>query len=103
MANGIMPTPDILLPIAMVIEIVGGVMIIIGWQTRLAAFICSGQMAVAYFYVSQPRGLFPINNHGELAVTFCFVFLFIAAYDAGIWSVDNVWEKASISTDVLEN
>ncbi|HET9281997.1 MAG TPA: DoxX family protein [Candidatus Angelobacter sp.] len=70
------------------IELVGGVLILIGLLTHLAAFIVSGEMAVAYFMVHQPLGFFPLVNHGELAVIYCFVALFIACRGAGKWGVD---------------
>lgn len=70
------------------IEFVGGILIAIGAFTGLAAFICSGQMAVAYFLAHQNRGLLPIQNGGELAVLYSFVFLVIAVKGAGTWSVD---------------
>jgi putative oxidoreductase len=75
------------------IELVGGVLVMIGLFTTWAAFICSGQMAVAY-WLGHGLGLmgtfsiFPLVNHGELAVLYCFAFLFISARGAGIWSVD---------------
>src|SRR4051812_12649955 len=61
------------------IELVGGVLLVLGLFTRPAAFIVSGMTAVAYFYAHAPQGFFPILNKGELAVLFCFVFLYIAA------------------------
>jgi putative oxidoreductase len=70
------------------IELVGGVLILIGLLTHLAAFVASGEMAVAYFMVHQPRGFLPIKNGGELAVIYCFVALFIACKGAGKWGVD---------------
>jgi putative oxidoreductase len=70
------------------IELVGGVLIIIGLLTQLAAFLSSGEMAVAYFMYHQPRGFFPMVNHGELAVIYCFVALYIACRGAGKWGVD---------------
>ena len=71
-----------------VIELVGGILIAIGFLTSLAAFICSGEMAVAYFQAHVPRGTWPIQNGGELAALYCFVFLYIAARGGGPWSVD---------------
>jgi putative oxidoreductase len=65
------------------IELVGGALIALGVRTTLAAFICSGQMAVAYFMFHQPKGLLPIQNGGELAALYAFVFLFIAAKGPG--------------------
>jgi putative oxidoreductase len=70
------------------IELVGGVLILIGLLTHLAAFLASGEMAVAYFMVHQPRGFPPIKNGGELAVIYCFVALLIACRGAGKWGVD---------------
>jgi len=70
------------------IELVGGVLVMIGLYTRWAAFVCSGLMAAAYWMAHGSQGLFPILNRGELAALYCFVFLFIAARGPGIWSVD---------------
>jgi putative oxidoreductase len=70
------------------IELVGGVLIMVGLLTQLAAFISSGEMAVAYFMVHQPHHFFPIVNHGELAVIYCFVGLYIACRGAGKWGID---------------
>ncbi|MFZ0453243.1 MAG: DoxX family protein, partial [Ignavibacteriaceae bacterium] len=88
--GGTLPASNILLLLACLIESAAGLMIITGWQTRWAAFISSGEMAVAYFKSHQPIGLLPIQNRGELAVLYCFVFLFIAAYGSGIWSIDRL-------------
>jgi putative oxidoreductase len=74
--------------LAGVIELVGGVMIAVGLMTGFAAFIASGEMAYAYFTAHAPRGLWPIQNGGELAVLYCFVFLYIASRGAGIWGID---------------
>jgi putative oxidoreductase len=71
-----------------VIELVGGALIMVGLFTVPAAFICSGEMAAAYFTAHQPSGGWPIQNQGELAVLYCFVFLYIATRGSGIWSVD---------------
>jgi putative oxidoreductase len=73
---------------AMVIETVCGVLVMIGLFTRPAAFIASGEMAVAYFMVHQPGGTWPIENRGELAALFCFAFLYIAARGGGAVSAD---------------
>jgi putative oxidoreductase len=87
------PMPDLTtLPgMQCVIELVGGIMIILGLFTRPVAFILAGDMAVAYFMAHAPRGFFPINmggNGGELAIMFCFVFLYLMVAGAGAWSVD---------------
>lgn len=70
------------------IELVTGILIAIGFLAGWAAFFASGQMAVAYFKVHAANGFWPIVNHGELAVLYCFLFLYIAAHGAGTWSVD---------------
>ena len=73
--------------LAGVIEFVGGLSIAVGFFTSIWAFLASGQMAVAYFQAHAPRGLWPVQNGGELAVMFCFVFLYIAAVGTGKWGV----------------
>jgi putative oxidoreductase len=70
------------------IELVAGLLIAVGLFAAVAAFIASGEMAVAYFMAHAPHGWAPIMNHGELAVVYCFAFLFIAARGSGLWSVD---------------
>ena len=70
------------------IETLGGLLIMLGLFTRPAAFIASGEMAVAYFMAHAPQGFFPILNRGELAVLYCFVFLYLAAAGPGPWSLD---------------
>jgi putative oxidoreductase len=71
-----------------VIEVVGGGLILLGLLTRPAAFVCSGEMAFAYFLAHAPRGPVPLQNGGELPILFCFIFLYLAAAGAGAWSVD---------------
>jgi putative oxidoreductase len=73
-----------------VIELVGGVLIVLGLFTRPVAFILSGDMAVAYFMAHAPRGFFPLLNGGELAIIYCFAFLYLAAAGGGEWSIDNL-------------
>ncbi len=70
------------------LELVGGALIVLGLFTRFAAFVLAGFMAVAYFMVHAPQGFHPLNNGGELAIMFCFVFLYLAAAGAGPWSID---------------
>ena len=65
------------------IELVGGTLVALGVRTNIAAFVCSGQMAVAYFMFHQPKAPLPIQNGGELAALYAFVFLFLAAKGAG--------------------
>jgi putative oxidoreductase len=69
-----------------IIEFFGGLLIALGVFTSIAAFIASGEMAVGYFMGHAPHGYWPIRNHGELAVLFCFVFLYIASRGDGTWS-----------------
>ncbi len=82
-----------LVGLAGVLELVGGVLLILGLFTRPVAFILSGQMAVAYFMAHAPQGFHPLVNRGEPAILFCFVFLYIAAAGAGPWSIDAVRKK----------
>ncbi len=70
------------------IELFGGLLIMIGLFTRWSAFLCSGTMAFAYWLGHGTKALLPVQNQGELAALYCFVFLFIAARGGGIWSVD---------------
>jgi putative oxidoreductase len=70
------------------IEIIGSILIILGLFTRLTAFVLAGEMAAAYFMAHTPLGFFPINNQGEPAILFCFIFLYLAAAGAGPWSLD---------------
>jgi putative oxidoreductase len=80
-----------------VLELVCGVMIAVGLLTSYVAFIASGEMAVAYFMVHGSRGFLPIVNQGELAVLYCFIFLYIAARGSGIWSIDDLTDTAKIN------
>lgn len=77
-----------LMGIGGLLEIVGGILIVIGLFTRPVAFVLSGMMAVAYFMFHAPAGFHPILNGGELAIMYCFVFLYLAAAGAGPWSLD---------------
>ena len=71
------------------LEFYDDVAILLNLCTQLVAFVLSGEMAVAYFYAHQPRGFWPIKNHGEEAVLLCFIFLFLSAAGAGPLSVDD--------------
>ena len=71
-----------------VIEVVGGGLMVAGLFTRAAAFIMSGEMAFAYFLAHAPHGFFPLLNHGEGAILYCFIFLYIFAAGPGPLSVD---------------
>jgi putative oxidoreductase len=85
---GMQPPLMSLFGLAAIIEVVGGVLIVIGLFTRPAALIMSGEMAVAYFMAHSPKDFFPINNAGESAVLFCFVFLYLVFSGPGAWSID---------------
>jgi putative oxidoreductase len=82
-----------LLLVAGWIELVAGALIALGLFAAIAAFIASGEMAVAYFWAHAPHGLWPIQNHGEPAVLYCFLFLYIAARGAGAFGVEEVLRK----------
>jgi putative oxidoreductase len=71
-----------------VIEIVGGLLLLVGFMTRPVAFILAGDMAVAYWMFHAPRNFYPLLNNGDAAVLYCFVFLYIAAAGAGRWAID---------------
>jgi putative oxidoreductase len=75
------------------IELIGGLLIALGLFTRSTAFILCGEMAVAYFRTWAPRGFFPVNNGGEEAVIFCYVYLWLVTSGAGSWSIDALIEK----------
>ncbi len=77
-----------LIGFAGVLEVVGGLLLVLGLFTRLVAFILSGEMAFAYFIAHAPKGLFPLLNNGEPAILFCFIFLYLVAAGGGAWSLD---------------
>lgn len=84
-----------LMGLAGLIEFVGGLCIAVGLFASYAAFIASGEMAAAYFMAHAPRSFWPLQNNGELAVLYCFLFLYMAARGSGVWSLDQVWRSAS--------
>ncbi|WP_421359398.1 DoxX family protein [Agrobacterium rosae] len=79
--------PPMLL-VAALLEVIGGVLILVGLFTRPVAFILSGQMAVAYFMAHAPKSVFPVLNGGDAAILFCFIFLYLVVAGAGALSVD---------------
>jgi len=81
------PLPAILVAAAL-IEIVGGALLAVGLFTRITAFICSGEMAVAYFMFHAPQSFWPAVNNGDAAILYCFVFLYLAFAGGGAWSLD---------------
>lgn len=78
---------------AAAIQLVGGILVLLGIGTRAAAMICSGSMAYAYFTQHQPHGLFPIQNNGEPAAMFCWAFLLIMFFGPGSWALSSVVER----------
>jgi putative oxidoreductase len=78
-----------------IIEFGAGIAVAIGLFTAIAAFIASGEMAVAYFKAHAPHGFWPIMNHGELAVLYCFVFLYISTRGDGNFSLRRLASKGS--------
>ena len=83
--------------IAGIIELVAGLMIAVGFLTGWAAFIASGEMAVAFFMAHFPQGPIPLLNKGELALLYCFLFLYMAARGSGIWSVDAAMHRGPVA------
>ncbi len=81
--------------IAGVIELPGGLLMMLGLWTRPVAFILCGEMAVAYFRTHFPRGFWPLNNGGEITVLYCFLFLYLVTAGAGPWSLDYLIRKKS--------
>ncbi|HEX6623859.1 MAG TPA: DoxX family protein [Pyrinomonadaceae bacterium] len=91
------PTPPLLSMMGFVgiLELVGGILLIVGLFTRPAAFILSGLLAVAYFMAHAPEGFWPVLNKGELAALYSFVFLYLAVAGGGEWSLDRVMRRTS--------
>ena len=79
--------------IAGIVEFGGGLLVMLGLWANVAAFLASGEMAVAYFKAHAPRGFWPILNGGEKAVFYCFFFLYVAARGSGRFSLDSLWRK----------
>ena len=96
------PSFDNLQPLSLVgvagmLELGGGLLLLIGLFTRPVAFVLSGEMAVAYFIAHAPRGLLPLLNGGELAVVYCFLFLYLSVAGGGAWSIDAYRQRAVTS------
>jgi putative oxidoreductase len=87
---------------AALIQVVGGALVVSGLGTRIAAVICSGSMAYAYFVVHQPAALFPHTNGGETAALFCWSFLLIAVLGPGRWSLDALLTGRKADSSKLE-
>ena len=76
-----------------IVELLCGALIAIGLLTRPAAFLASGTMAVAYWYAHAPQNFFPVNNGGDAAILYCFVFLYIALAGPGAWNLDGILSR----------
>lgn len=85
------PLPAIIL-VAGAIEVIAGILVLIGFKTRIAAFVASGEMAVAYFMAHMSQGFWPVLNQGEAAILFCFIFLYLAFQGPGALSIDGSGE-----------
>jgi putative oxidoreductase len=92
--HGATAAPGSFIWFAGMIELVGGALLLVGLMTRPVAFIASGEMAVAYFTQHFPNGFWPIRNGGELAVLYCFIFLYFSTAGPGPWSLDYlIWKR----------
>ncbi|MBN2243988.1 MAG: DoxX family protein [Acidobacteria bacterium] len=92
------PASEPLYIVAGIIELFGGLLVFLGLGTGYAAFIASGQMAVAYFMAHAPQGFWPIENRGELAALYCFLFLYMASRGSGSLSVDGLIRKGKLKS-----
>jgi len=90
------PSAFSLLWVAAVLEFFGGLALLIGLFTRPVAFVLSGEMAIAYFMIHAPNGFWPLQNKGEGAVLYAFVFLYLVAAGGGPWSIDRLWGRLSM-------
>ena len=90
-----LPTPPLLTLywFAGCIELIGGILVTLGLLTRPAAFLMSGEMAIAYFHSHAPRGFFPILNGGDAAILYCFIFFYLIFAGAGPLSLDALWRR----------
>ena len=82
------PLPPMVMA-AGIIELVGGALVALGLFSRIAAFVCSGEMAFAYFIAHFPRGIYPALNGGDPAILYCFIFLYLAAAGPGSFAINN--------------
>lgn len=96
-----MPMPPVgsLMWIGGVLELVGGLLLLVGLLSRPVAFVLSGEMAVAYWMFHAPRSTFPLQNEGDAAILYCFVFLLIAAAGPGPWSLDAARGRKVVLTE----
>jgi putative oxidoreductase len=87
-------SPFSLLGFAGQLELVGGVLILLGLFTRPAAFVLAGEMAFAYFFAHSSQKLWPVNSGGDAPILFCFVFLYLLTAGSGAWSLDNMMQAS---------
>lgn len=99
MPDGGTVSPSSLIGVAALLEAVGGSLLLLGWFSRPAAFVLSGEMAVAYFMSHAPQGFWPVLNQGTPAVLFSFLWLYVSAAGPGPWSLDAVLRRPAISGD----
>ena len=95
--GGGLPPPFSMFWIGAILELVGGLLILIGLFTRPVAFVMSGEMAVAYWMVHAPANIYPAVNGGDAAILFCFVFLLFVFTGPGAWSIDGARKKGSLA------
>ena len=81
-----------------ILELVGGLLVLVGLFTRPAAFLLAGEMAVAYWMVHAPQSFYPIVNGGDAAILYCFVFLLFVIAGPGAWSIDAVRARSSVTS-----
>lgn len=84
-----------LMGLAGILETFGGLFLLLGLFTRPVAFVLAGEMATAYFKTHMPQGFWPVLNHGEPAVFYCFLFLYFAAVGGGAWALDGLRRRAA--------
>jgi putative oxidoreductase len=94
-----MPNPSLFSQVGVggILEFFGGLLLLLGLFTRPVAFILCGMMAVAYFQMHAPGGFWPLQNKGELAVLYCFVFLFLWFAGGGVWSLDHLLRRRGVA------
>jgi putative oxidoreductase len=92
-----------LIGLAGVLELFGGILLLVGLFTRPVAFILSGEMAFAYFLSHAPHGFWPLINRGELAALYSFVFLYLAFAGGGAWSIDRWWQSRRGGAERMRN
>ena len=95
------PLPAIML-VAGAIEIVTGLLMTVGYYTRIAAFVAAGEMAAAYWMAHAPQSFWPALNMGEPAIMFCFIFLYLAFAGAGSWALDNVLRSSAKEVSLVK-